>query len=308
MTRSAASPTVLYNIYRMATRLLSPLAYAVVTRKLKRHDVAPKRLPERRGFASESRPDGRLIWFHAASVGESLSVLTLIADMGKKLPDAEFLITSGTATSAALIARRMPPRTRHQFLPIDAPGPVNRFYDHWKPDAGIFVESELWPVVISEGAQRSMPLALLNARLSKASAEKWKKAPKTARFILDQFSLILTQNSEIADRLKAVGAAPDRVRVGTNLKATSAPLPTDHGTLESIRAALGDRPVWVASSTHPGEEETVLQAHYDLLKRHPSLCMILIPRHPERGDDVERLVRDARVKFGPPHTQRNAHP
>ncbi|MEY8830600.1 3-deoxy-D-manno-octulosonic acid transferase [Sedimentitalea sp. XS_ASV28] len=293
MARPVARPTALFHLYRGAARVLSPLAYLLVARKLRRHDVSPRRMHERLGNASEHRPAGRLIWFHAASVGESLSVLTLITHMGDYLTDAEFLITSGTATSAALIARRLPPRTRHQFAPLDAPGPIRRFYDHWQPDAGIFVESELWPGILAEGHQRGVPLALLNARLSEKSAATWQKVPATARFVLDRFDLMLTQNAEIADRLLSIGADPARVEVGSNLKATSAPLPVDHDTLEQMRRALGDRPAWVASSTHPGEEQVVLQAHQTLLQDHPDLCLILVPRHPERGNDVATLVRDA---------------
>ncbi len=293
MTRPVAAPTALFRLYRGAATLLSPLAYLIVSRKLRRHDVSPRRMHERLGNASERRPTGRLIWFHAASVGESLSILTLITHMGTDLDDAEFLITSGTATSAALIARRLPPRTRHQFVPLDAPGPVARFYDHWRPDAGIFVESELWPVMLSEGHKRGVPLALLNARLSEKSAKNWQRVPGTARFILGRFALLLTQNAEIAERLLAIGADPERVQVGSNLKATSAPLPIDHDTLQRLNSQLDGRAVWVASSTHPGEEQIVLAAHKHLLETQPDLCLLLVPRHPERGDEVAALVREA---------------
>ncbi|WP_424986026.1 3-deoxy-D-manno-octulosonic acid transferase [Microbulbifer sp. S227A] len=293
MTRPVAKPTALFHLYRGTARVVSPLAYLMVSRKLRRHGVSPRRMHERLGNASERRPAGRLIWFHAASVGESLSVLTLITHMGEYLSDAEFLITSGTATSAALIARRLPPRTRHQFVPLDAPGPIRRFYDHWRPDAGIFVESELWPGILDAGHRRGVPLALLNARLSGKSAATWQKAPATARFVLDRFALMLTQNAEIADRLLSIGADPARVKVGSNLKATSAPLPVDHDTLEHMRRDLAARPVWVASSTHPGEEQVVLEAHKTLLRDHPDLCLLLVPRHPERGDEVAALVREA---------------
>ncbi len=292
MPPTNAGPTALFRLYRGLTSFGSPLAYWIVSRKLRRHDVAVPRIHERLGNASLPRPVGQLVWFHAASVGESLSVLTLITRMGERLPDAEFLITSGTATSADLIARRLPPRTRHQFAPIDAHGPVSRFFDHWRPDAGVFVESELWPLMLVEARARGIPLALLNARLSEKSVEAWKKAPATARFVLDQFDLVLTQNRKTADNLVAIGAAPERVKVGTNLKATSAALPVDEATLTELQEALNGRPVWVASSTHPGEEETVLAAHARLIEKHPPLCLVLVPRHPERGDEVEALIRD----------------
>ncbi len=293
MTQSGVAPTAVFQLYRGLATAVAPLAYQMVARKLRRHQVSPRRLHERLGNASAARPAGPLIWFHAASVGESLSVLTLITRMGERLPGAEFLITSGTATSAALIAKRMPPRTRHQFAALDAPGPVGRFYAHWRPDAGIFVESELWPVTLAQGRARGVPLALLNARLSEKSARGWQKVPATARFVLDQFELMLTQNDEISDRLLSIGADPARLRTGSNLKATSAPLPVDVDTLTRLRADLNGRPLWVASSTHPGEEEVVLAAQSRLLRDHPGLLLLLVPRHPERGDAVAALVREA---------------
>lgn len=290
MTASGASPTALFHLYRGTTAVLCPLAYWSVSRKLNRHDVPALRQHERLGNASLPRPLGQLVWFHAASVGESLSVLTLITRMGTRLPNAEFLITSGTATSAELIARRLPPRTRHQFAPLDATGPVTRFLDHWRPDAGILVESELWPMMLTQARKRGVPLALLNARLSAKSVTGWCRAPATARFVLDQFDLMLTQNSESANNLRRMGADPERVRVGSNLKATSAPLPVDTDTLAQLRDDLNGRPVWVASSTHRGEEEIVLKAHARLLREHPALVLLLVPRHPDRSDEVAGLI------------------
>lgn len=293
MPGKPVTPTLLFNIYRGATRVLSPVAWARVSAKLKRHGVAPERMQERLGHASLQRPPGRLIWFHAASVGESLSILTLIDRMGSRFPDLSFLITSGTATSAELVARRLPPQSRHQFAPLDAPGPVDRFLRAWRPDAAIFVESELWPNALVSSRASGVALALLNARLSERSVRGWKRVGKSAKFLLDQFSIILTQNRETADNLVSLGADPDRVRTGINLKSTSAPLPVDDATLSATRQALAGRPVWIASSTHAGEEETVLAAHKALLKQHPGLCLVLIPRHPERGDAVETLTKQA---------------
>jgi len=293
MPRTGSAPTLLFHLYRLATRLIAPLAYHSVSRKLAAHGVKETRQRERLGHASLPRPNAPLIWFHAASVGESLSVLTLITRMGARLERAEFLITSGTATSADLIAKRLPPRTRHQFAPLDAPRPVGRFLCHWRPTAGIFVESELWPLMLVRGRAAGVPLALLNARLSEKSVRAWRKRPATARFVLDQFNLLLAQNRTTADNLLAMGADPSRVAVGGNLKSTSAPLPVDDDTLMQARANLGRRPVWIASSTHVGEEAVVLAAHRALLADHPDLCLVLIPRHPDRGDEVAALITGA---------------
>lgn len=296
MSGPGSAPTLLFRLYRAATGLIAPLAYWSVSRKLRAHGVPARRMHERLGNASLPRPRGTLIWFHAASVGESLSVLTLITRMGERLPGVEFLITSGTATSADLIAKRIPPRTRHQFAPLDAPGPVRRFYAHWRPSAGIFVESELWPGMLVQGRAAGVRLALLNARLSDKSVRGWMKWPDTARFVLDQFDLMLTQNRKTADNLRAMGADPGRVAVGSNLKSTSAPLPIDGAALEKLQSDLGDRPVWVASSTHPDEEQVVLAAHQTLLGPWPDLCLLLIPRHPDRGDTVAALIDDAGLR------------
>lgn len=286
-------PTLLYHLYCGLTSVAAPLAWRTVRNKLQAAGVPKVRQQERLGHATQARPKGQLIWFHAASVGETLSVISLIKRLGERLPNAEFLITSGTPTSAALIEKRMPPRARHQYPPLDTAAAVRRFLDHWQPDAGVFVESEIWPRLIVEASRRNVPLALLNARLSDRSVEGWKKRRQTARFILDHFTLFLTQNEKTATNLIDMGARPDRVHQGTNLKAMSDPLPVDQAALDDIRTQIGERPVWIASSTHAGEEETVLAAHAQLMQRWPDLLFLLIPRHPERRSEVAGLLEKA---------------
>ncbi len=291
MNASGSRPTLLYRVYCGATSVLRPVAWKIDRDKLQAAGVSNTRQQERLGHSSLPRPHGQLIWFHAASVGESLSVLSLIRSLGERLPEAEFLVTSGTPTSAALVEKRLPPRTRHQYPPLDAARPVKSFLKHWRPAAGIFVESEIWPRLIVESASGGTPLALLNARLSEKSVAGWKKRPKTAKFILGHFKLFLTQNDRTAENLVSMGAHSDRVKPGTNLKAMSDPLPVDDETLGDIRDQIGERPVWIASSTHEGEEETVLAAHNELLKDRPDLLLLLIPRHPDRRDQVADIVK-----------------
>lgn len=295
MTAPGGGPTLLYYLYRSATALIAPLAYRKVAAKLAAHGVSPERQRERLGHASQPRPEGTLIWFHGASVGECLAALTLITRLGKHLPQAQFLLTSGTATAAQVVSKRMPPRCRHQFAPLDASGPVRRFLTHWRPTAGVFVESELWPVTLVATRRSGAKLALVNARLSDRSVARWRRKAPTARFIMDQFSLFLTQNHHISDNLLELGAAPERVRAGGNLKAGSEPLPVDTDALAQLRKALGSRPVWVASSTHIGEEQPILTAHKALLEKHPDLCLLLVPRHPERGDEIADLIDQSAI-------------
>jgi 3-deoxy-D-manno-octulosonic-acid transferase len=284
----------LYRAWVVASMGLVPFFARSQTAKLRAQGVPVRRAHEKLGHATQDRQgSGPLIWLHAASVGESLSVLALITRMGLILPRAQFLITSGTATSAALVAQRMPPRTQHQFAPLDAPGPLKRFLRHWQPDAAIFVESELWPQMLRRTQATGAKMALVNARLSDKSVETWRKHPKMARYLFGVFDLILTQNDAMAHKMVSMHAPSDRVARGINLKSMAGPLPVDEDALFDARAALGHRPVWVASSTHDGEENAVLQAHRALLEEIPDLCLILAPRHPERGDAVEGLVTAA---------------
>ncbi|MGJ8625486.1 MAG: 3-deoxy-D-manno-octulosonic acid transferase [Sulfitobacter sp.] len=281
----------LYSAWVVVSSLILPFAARSSTRKLRDAGVPITRAHEKLGHATEERRgSGPLIWFHAASVGESLSVLALITRMGVALPRAHFLITSGTETSARLVAQRMPPRTVHQFAPLDAPGPMKRFLKHWRPDAAVFVESELWPQMLRRTHDSGARMAMVNARLSEKSMAQWRKMPKLSGYMLDVFDLILTQNDAMAEAMVTLNAPADRVARGINLKSMAGPLPVDEDALFEARAALGHRPVWVASSTHPGEEAAVLKAHKLLLKKHPDLCLILAPRHPERGDEVTELI------------------
>ncbi|NUH66220.1 3-deoxy-D-manno-octulosonic acid transferase [Sulfitobacter sp. S0837] len=287
----------LYHAWVAASAAILPFAARQSVAKLRRAGVEVHRAHEKLGHASSPRPEGRLIWFHAASVGESLSVLALIDRMGRALPDAHFLITSGTATSARLVGQRLPPRTRHQFATLDAPGPLKRFLNHWRPDAALFVESELWPQMLRRTHERGVPMALINARLSQRSIARWQKQPVLARYLFGVFDLILTQNDAMAKAMVEVNAPAERVARGINLKSMAGPLPQDEDALFESRAALGHHPVWVASSTHPGEEKSVLDAHRDLIARFPDLCLILAPRHPERGDEVAELIGKAGFNF-----------
>ncbi|MCZ0811943.1 MAG: 3-deoxy-D-manno-octulosonic acid transferase [Pseudomonadota bacterium] len=278
-------------IYTLAADLLAPIAYRRVRAKLLAHGTGRSRLRERIGHATAARPDGRLIWFHAASVGESLSVLRLIAHLGQTDANWHFLITSGTATSGKVLADRLPPRCQHQFAPLDSRAAVGRFLAHWRPDLAIFVESEFWPQMLGMTHAAGVPMALLNARISDRSMRGWKRFGRTARHLLGMFSLIHCQDRRTEANLHDLGLV--HARAGRNLKSLSGPLPHDAEALARMRAALGTRPVWLASSTHPGEDEIVLAAHANLIERWPELLLILVPRHPERAPDIEALIAKA---------------
>ena len=277
--------------WRILTTAASPFANLLLSRRAARGKEDRSRLQDRLGVASCPRPTGRLVWIHGASVGESLAALPLIERL--MAGGSSVLVTSGTVTSARILEQRLPPQTSngqraiHQYVPLDIPQAVARFLDHWKPDAGLFVESDLWPNLVLAAAQRGMRLALVNARISQRSALGWKRAPKSGRRLIGAFDAVLAQDEEIAARFRALGARD--VRVVGSLKADAPPLSCDPHALEALQAQIGTRPLLIAAQTHPGEDETVLPAH-DLLRVHfPDLLTIIVPRHPLRGPDIAML-------------------
>lgn len=263
-------------------------------RKLTERAAAGKedsaRLDERRGIASRPRPDGPLIWFHAASVGESVALLELIRQLREDRPDITILVTTGTVTSAGVMADRLPEGALHHYVPLDAAAFVTRFLDHWRPDVAVWTESELWPALICETAARGIPMLLLNARMSKASHDRWRFLRGMAKSLLARFQLAMVQDDLTAIYLRRLGMAPDRMEVTGTLKEGAAALPVNTRTLDGMRAEIGNRPVWVAASTHPGEETKVLEAHRIALRTNPRLLLILVPRHPDRGDTIAQML------------------
>jgi 3-deoxy-D-manno-octulosonic-acid transferase len=278
--------------YRSATTALSPVAKLMLRQRAVRGKEDRARLQERLGFASARRPNGTLIWIHGASVGESLAALPLLDALLKDGRHA--LVTSGTVTSAQLMAERLPPNAIHQFAPIDTPSAVARFLDHWKPDVGLFVDSDLWPNLILGAKARGVKLGLVNARMSARSADGWRYAPATAATLLRAFDACLAIDEEVAARFRALGA--EDVRVTGSLKADAPPLPADPAKLDVLKMAIGERPVFLAASTHPGEDETLLPAHDAIRQTHPDLLTIIVPRHPDRGAEVAMLCGTRAVR------------
>lgn len=269
-------------LYAGAMTLAAPGLRLMLARRLRRGKEIAERLPERRGIDATPRPQGRLLWLHAASVGETVSILPVLA----AFTAAEVLITTGTVTSATLLARRLPEfglegRVRHRFVPLDVPGWAGRFLDHWRPDAAAFVESEIWPNLLRAAAARGIPLALVNARLSARSHARWRRVPGIARTLFGGFARVHAQAPGDAARLAGLGAPPAAL-VG-NLKYAAPALAASDEELARLRGLLGWRPAWLAASTHPGEDAVVREVHRRLVPDFPGLLTILVPRHPERG-------------------------
>lgn len=270
--------------YRQVAQWLEPLAPRLLDARVKSGKEDPARVDERLGITAHPRPDGPLVWLHGVSVGETLSLLPLVQRLTADRPELTLLVTSGTVTSARLLAERLPKGVIHQFAPVDGPRAVSRFLDHWRPSAGIFVESELWPNLILQAKARGVRLALVSARITEKTAEGWGRVPAAARRLLDAFDLILPQDETSTARITKLGG---RVDGDVNLKLSGGPLPHDKGAFARISAAIGDRPVVVAASTHPGEELFLVRALDALSAR---ICLVLLPRHPERGPEISGLL------------------
>ena len=281
--------------WRTAATLAEPGLRVMLRRRVGRGKEVAARLPERRGVDATPRPPGTLLWLHAASVGEAESALPVLAALAREASEAHLLLTTGTVTSAAMLARRLPlmglDRVLHRFVPLDVPRWAARFLDHWRPDAAAFVESELWPNLVAACQARRIPLMLVNARLSERSARAWRRAPGLARAVLGGFALVQAGSEPDAARLRALGAR--QVEAPGNLKLAAEKLPVDEVELARLRALLGDRPRWLAASTHPGEEALVGEAHARLAARVPGLLTVLVPRHPERGAAVAGMLGGA---------------
>jgi 3-deoxy-D-manno-octulosonic-acid transferase len=273
--------------WRLLTRLLEPLAPRLLDARAKQGKEDLERVDERLGHASVARPDGDLVWLHGVSVGETLSLLPVVERLRRARPDLSVLVTSGTLTSAQLLARRLPAGVIHQFAPVDAPGAVAAFLDHWQPSLAVFVESELWPNLILGARGRGVKLVLASARITEKTVDGWRRFPGAAREILSAFDRILPQDETSAARLHSLGA---RIDGHVNLKLSGEAPPHDAAAFTRLSAAIGDRPVVVAASTHDGEEIALVRALDKLADR---LCLILVPRHPARSPEIAAaLSRD----------------
>ena len=268
-------------LYRLATRLGGPLFEIALQRRARQAKEDPARLSERLGHPSLPRPPGPLLWVHAASIGEAVAVLPLLERLLEAHSKLEALLTTGTVSSARLIAERLPARARHQFAPVDRAEAWRRFLEHWRPAILLLVESELWPNLIVESRRRGVAMALINARMSARSSRRWRHLPRAAADLLRGFELCLAQSVADRDRLRALGAGP--VEAIGNLKAAAPPLPAPPASLAELGNALGGRPLWLAASTHPSEDAPLLEAHRRLAAGRPDLLTVLAPRHPERG-------------------------
>src|SRR5437870_10079220 len=275
-------------LYRGLTKPLAPLVAVYLRQRRKQGKEDTLRFQERRGIPSLTRPPGPLVWIHAASVGEATAMLALIQRLLEERPTLEILVTTGTVASAALLDKRLPARTRHQYVPVDLPRWIARFLDHWQPDLALWVESELWPNLVLATHARGIPMVLINGRLSAASYARWRWGADLIRPVLSAFATCFAQDEVQAERLRRLGVR--EVAMIGDVKAAAATLPVDLSQLKQLRHQVGPRPLWIAASTHAGEEEVVAGVHSQLVADHPGLLTIIAPRHSARGDAIEAML------------------
>jgi 3-deoxy-D-manno-octulosonic-acid transferase len=280
-------------VYRKLSFAMVPLAPAVIRSRLKQGKEDPDRVGERRGLSLGTRPHGPLVWIHGASVGEVLAAAALIERL--RALNLRILLTSGTVTSAAIVAKRFPPDIIHQYVPYDSPRYVARFLDHWKPSLALFIESDLWPNLILQAASRRLPMVLINGRMSPRSFPRWRRARNTISALLETFEVCLAQSETDAERFAALGAR--NVITTGNLKLDVAAPPADPARLEKLMAMTRGRPLIAAASTHPGEEEILIETHRTLAGFFPGLLTVIVPRHPDRGNAVAGLVASSGLRF-----------
>jgi 3-deoxy-D-manno-octulosonic-acid transferase len=272
--------------YNILSYCLAPLVPWWLKLRALRGKEERGRIAERFGISSYGRPQGMLLWIHAASVGEANSVLTLIHQLRTRFPTVHILLTTGTVTSTALMKQRLPAGVIHQYAPVDTPQATERFIRHWLPDIAWFVESELWPNLVCTARHYFCLMALINARMSTRSFTFWKKHPAAAREMLAGFRIAFAQSEDDASRLRALGIRD--VTVNGNLKYDAPVLSCNESELIKMQQMLAGRPIWLAASTHPGEEILIAKAHAMLAKNHPNLLTIIVPRHPDRGTHIAR--------------------
>ncbi len=287
----------MYYAYRALTYLSACPLNIIIKKRRARGKEHPKRLNEKKGITDKIRPEGKLIWIHGASVGESQSALILINMLLKNYDDMHILITTGTLTSAQLMENKLPPKALHQFYPFDHPLWVQKFLEHWQPDAALWMESELWPNMLYEIKKRNIPAILINAHMSERSFRVWNRLPFLPAQILSTFNEILCQTEKDKNNYRALGAK--NIIVTDNIKYSAAPLSYNQNEYELLKNATHNRLICLYASTHEGEEKLACSIHKSLKLNFPELLTIIVPRHPERRENIAKdlMPFNVNIKF-----------
>ena len=268
-------------LYAGVTRLFHALTPGMLKDRVSKGKEDPVRWRERLGETKTPRLDGAIVWFHGVSVGESLSALPVIERLRAERPDLSVIVTTATTTSAEILSQRLPAGAIHQFAPIDTPQAATAFLGHWRPALAVFIESDIWPNLLSGLAARRVPYALLSARITEKTYQGWQPWRGAMRKVLSGYSLVVAQDRASDERLKAMGIATGPM---ANLKTLGAALKVDEVALAALDALIGERRVILAASTHYGEDALIAHALEPYLRDGDLL--ILVPRHPLKAADI----------------------
>ncbi|KAL7616089.1 hypothetical protein Lser_V15G01966 [Lactuca serriola] len=280
---------MVYMIYKAVTYGLSPLINLHLRWRKFRGLEHPLRWPERLGRPSLPRPPGSLIWFHAVSLGEGMSVVPVIKRCVERRPDVTVLMTTTTASAFEVLKTLLPCDVIYQFAPVDTPAAVNAFLEYWKPYALVLVESELWPNLVLTASANGVMLTLLNARMSTKSFNNWSTPVirLLTSLMLSKFSLIVPLSNIQAISFQLLQAPPSIINFSGDLKlGTEVDVSQNMRNIEDLQEKITDRCVWMASSIHKGEEEVMVSVHRALMQKHINILAIIVPRHPDLGQEI----------------------
>ncbi|MEP2533121.1 glycosyltransferase N-terminal domain-containing protein [Shimia sp.] len=292
---SPAAPGLMLRAYLALRPALQPLMRVILRRRVAQGKDTQARAGEKLGHATLARPGGTLVWLHAVGLGEVLALRPLILAMSEQRPDLSFLITSTARSSAKVAGANLPPNTLHQFLPLDGPNFVNAFLDHWRPDLAVWSEQDVWPGAVMDIANREIPQAYINARIT---AEGFRRRARLGRLnsdILSRFLLVGSQNQETVHFLAQLGA--NDVQLFPSLKPAAPALVHDPDSLRNLQTGLSGRKVWVAASTHEGDEAVALAAQSHIFAEDPARLLILAPRIPARASEIAAELNRLNISF-----------
>ena len=285
---SAAEKKILFRIYQWCGAVIYPFVGAVLRIRAKYGKEDRDRRTERYGYPSQKKPEGPILWMHAASVGELIALLPLVKRA--KAFNINVLVTTATVTAAKIAEEKIAEDAIHQYMPLDITKAVNRFLNHWNPDLVIFAESELWPNIMTEIARRKIAHLIVNARMSDRSNNLWSKRPKLAKNIFSNITQVIAQSELDGERFKNLGAP--WVTVAGNLKADAETPSCDPQELYEIQQNIGQRPVWVAVSTHAKEEEAMAEVHKTVKQYIPNILTVIVPRHARRSEQITEELEE----------------
>ena len=282
-------------IYQLIFTLLLLISPLIIYYRIKKSKEDPNRFQEKFAIPSKKRLKGKLIWFHGASVGELLSIIPIIKNYEKNKNINQILITSSTLSSSKVLKKFKFKKTIHQFYPIDYFLFTNKFLKFWKPNLAVFIESEIWPYMFKQIQQLDIPLALLNARLTKKTSNRWLKIRFIAKSIFKKITIAYPQNKETNIFLKKFKIK--KIKFIGNLKFIESHKTKQNNKLKNFYKMFQNKKIWVASSTHNSEEEFCARAHIELKKKFNNLLTIIIPRHIHRVPKIIQEIRKLKLNY-----------